>query len=131
MRMDARFDIQVDPVTSLVTIDLAGFFTIEALDRFVAARALAYRQLRCGPNQHLSLTDVREMKIQSQEIVAAFGNILADPTCASRRLAFVVASSLARMQLQRAIGERDARCFTDRDEAERWVLSGGPVARAA
>lgn len=129
--MDGRFDIHVDPVTSLVRIDLAGFFTVETLERFVATRAMAYQQLRCRPNQHLSLTDIRGMKIQSQEIVAAFGAILADPAYRSRRLAFVVASSLARMQLQRAIGTRDARCFTDPEEAERWVLSGDPVARAA
>lgn len=125
--MDGSFDIQVDSARDLVRTRLAGFFTQDTVTRFVADRAAAFRQLRCGPNQHLSLTDVREVQIQSQEIVAAFRAVLADPTYRSKRLAFVTPTSLARMQLLRAINERadgTTRCFTDPAAAERWVLTG-------
>lgn len=128
--MEAAFEIDVDPVASLVKMKLSGFFTAESFAALVAARAVAFRRLRCGPNQHLSLTDIRAMKIQSQEMVATFSTMLADPKMRSRRLAFVVASSLARIQLQRAVGSREARFFTDPVEAERWVLTGDEAAAA-
>lgn len=125
--MDGSFDIRIDPARDLVRTRLSGFFTRDTVSGFIVARAEAFRQLRCGPNQHLSLTDVRDLQIQSQEIVAAFHQVLADPTYRSKRLAFITPVSLARMQLLRAISTRadgTTRCFNDPAEAERWVLSG-------
>lgn len=121
--MDATFDIQVDPARHLVRIRLTGFFTTAAMTGFLAARADAFARLRCPVTDHLALTDVREIKIQSQAMVGAFGTLLANPSTRARRLAFVVAGTLARNQLQRAMGRRDARCFTDACVAEHWVLS--------
>lgn len=129
--MQPEFEIKVDVPHSLVRIRLAGFFDDSSLRKFMAARKSAFQQLRCGPNQHLSLTDIRGMSIQTQEVVARWGAVLADPAYRSRRLAFIVGSTLARMQLQRAIGSRDARCFTDPRAAERWVLTGDAESRAA
>ena len=129
--MAPEFKIDIDVPRSFVRIRLAGFFDDASLRRFTAARKLAFGQLRCSPNQHLSLTDIRGMAIQTQEVVSRWGTVLADPAYRSRRLAFVVASTLARMQLQRAIGSRDARCFTDPAEAEAWLLHGDAAADAA
>ena len=61
------------------------------------------------------------MKIQSQDIVAAFQDVLADPAYRSRKLAFVIAPTLARTQLLRAIGSRCVRTFDTLEEAEAWV----------
>ncbi|OQW72405.1 MAG: hypothetical protein BVN33_12985 [Proteobacteria bacterium ST_bin13] len=120
--MNAFFSIQADPANDLVKIKLKGFFTPAALQEFKDQRRIVHQQLRCGPNQHLSLADTREIAIQSQEMVAQFHAMLADPAYRSRKLAFVVASSLARMQLMRAIGSRTAQCFTDPGEAEAWLI---------
>ncbi|MEG8041203.1 STAS/SEC14 domain-containing protein [Sphingomonas sp. LR60] len=111
----------VEPHRDLVRITLAGFFTPDDVERFVAARDAAHRQLRCGPNAHVTLVDMRAMQIQSQETVTAFQQVLADPRHTSRRLAFVVARSLARLQIKRAASEREAAYFTAVDEAEAWV----------
>lgn len=129
--MDANFVITVDPARDLVRIKLKGFFTPDTLEAFVEARRVAFQQLRCGPNQHLSFTDTREIGIQSQEMVAKFHALLASPAYRSRKLAFVVASSLARMQLMRAIGSRSAQCFTDPAEAEAWLFAEEDERRAA
>lgn len=122
--MSAAYTFDVDPARDLVRIRMDGFFTVEDIHGFVAARAEAHRQLLCGPNQHLTLNDLRGMKIQSQEIVAEFRDLLAAPQYRSRRLAFVVATSLARQQLLRALASRDARCFLDIASAEAWLLTG-------
>lgn len=125
--MPATFDIVCDPDRDLIRIRSAGFYDAEDISRFLTARNVAHARLRCRRNRHVTLHDVREMKIQSQEIVGQFHAVLADPLYRSRRLAFVVASSLARMQLLRALGERTAGLFFDETAALRWLLSEEPV----
>jgi len=120
--MQSEFNITVDPDHDLVRITLRGFFEMADIERFLIARDKAHKQLRSAPNQHATLVDIRDMKIQSQEIVAAFRHVLANPAHQSRRLAFVIASTLARMQVIRAVDEREARYFGTMEEAEAWVL---------
>ena len=132
--MDGTYDITIDPVRHLVRTRLTGFFSPAIHRDYLAARAVAFQQLRCGANEHLSLTDIRDMKIQAQDIVAAFEATLADPAYRSKRLGFIVASTLARVQLQRALGDRlgnGVQCFADPPAAERGVLTGPPCGRAA
>lgn len=120
--MNANFSFRVDPAQDLVRIQMAGLFTHADISAFLEARRRAHDELRCAPNRHLTLNDLRGMKIQSQEGVAAFRDLLADPAYRSRRLAFVAAPTLARSQLMRALDGRDARCFDDPEEAEAWLL---------
>lgn len=121
--MDAIYKVEVDPVNNIVRHHLAGFFEPTDVEGYVAARNAAHSQLTSAPNQHVTLVDVRDMKIQQQDIVKAFGAVLADPRQQSRKLAFVVALSLARMQLLRATGSRTAQYFATVEEAEAWLMS--------
>jgi hypothetical protein len=82
--MGAIFKIEADPVTNLVRHYLAGFFEAADVERYVAARDAAHAKLTCGPHAHVTLVDVRDMKIQPQEIVQAFGAVLANPRYRSR-----------------------------------------------
>lgn len=123
----ASFTIDLDPARDLVRIRLSGFFSVDDVGRFQAELLLAHRRLGCahrgGP---LTINDISDMAIQSQDVVACWEAFLADPAHRSRRLAFVVGSTLARMQLQRTIRGRDAKVFTTVDEAERWLLANAP-----
>lgn len=121
--MTPQMSFDVEPQRDLVRITLAGFFTPDDVARFVAGRDAAHRQLRCAANAHNTLVDMRAMEIQAQETVAAFQQVLADPRTRSRRLAFVVARSLARMQIRRAADARDAAYFTTIEEAEAWLTA--------
>jgi hypothetical protein len=121
--MDASFSFQIDRSRDLVRIKMAGLFTPADIAAFLEGRAKAHAQLGCAPNRHITLNDVREMKIQSQEIVAAFREMLSDPAYRSRRLAFVAAPTLARGQLLRALQEREARCFDSLETAEAWLFA--------
>jgi hypothetical protein len=121
--MSATYSIDVDVARNLVRITLAGFFTAEEFAGFVAARNAAHARLTCGRNQHVTINDVRRMKIQSQDMVVAFQQMLADPAHASRRLAFVTAPTLARTQLLRALGDRGAEVFDSHAAAEAWVFA--------
>ena len=100
-----------------------GSFTPADIEDFLDARRKAHLQLRCARNQHLTINDLRGMKIQPQESVAEFQKMLGAPEYRSRRLAFVIGPTLARTQLSRALSGRDARCFQTVFEAETWLFS--------
>jgi hypothetical protein len=121
--MSANFHVEADPTRDLVRIRLSGFFTADDIEAFLEARRLAHAQLRCRPNRHLTINDVTGMKIQSQDIVAAFRDMLSAPEYQSRRLAFVTGPTLARSQLMRTLVNRTARCFDDHAAAEAWLFS--------
>ena len=121
--MSAEFTIEAEPSRDLIRIRMSGFFELEHIERFLAARRIAHRDLTCGPNRHVTLNDIRDMKIQSQEIVEAFRAMLADPAYRSRRLAFIVSPTLARTQLMRTVTGRNARIFEDFWSAEAWLFS--------
>jgi hypothetical protein len=121
--MDAQFSFQIDRVRGLIRIAMSGLFTLDNIDAFLKARAKAHAELGWPRNAHMTLNDVRGMKIQHQQVVAAFRDMLAAPEYRSRRLAFVAGPTLARSQLMRAIGGRDARCFEDPIQAEAWLMA--------
>jgi len=101
---------------------MSGLFTPSDIEDFLVARHVAHAELGCAPNMHVTLNDVRGMKIQPQESVTGFQEMLAAPDYRSRRLAFVAARTLARSQLMRALSNREARCFEDVAHAEAWLF---------
>ncbi len=121
--MSAEFSINVEPDRDLVRIVMSGFFSLDDIQAFLDARCEAHKQLRCGPNQHLTINDLRGMKVQAAEVVGAFQKMLAAPEYRSRRLAFVVTPTLARSQLMRAAAGRRPRCFASLLLAEAWIFS--------
>lgn len=120
--MSAEYRIEADPDRDLIRITMSGFFEASDIEGFLDARRVAHRQLRCGPNQHLTINDLRGMKVQSQESVEAFRQLLSAPQYRSRRLAFVIGRTLAFSQLGRALEGRDAACFEDMVLAEAWLF---------
>ena len=124
--MSAIFSIQAEPERDLIRITMAGLFTPEDIQLFYAEREIAHAKLTCGRNAHFTINDLRGMKIQPQESVAGFQQMLGAPEYRSRRLAFVIGQTLARSQLQRALAGRgpDVRCFDTVAEAEAWLFSG-------
>ena len=122
--MDAHYTFEIDRARSLVRITMSGLFTLADIDAFLGDREKAHSELGCAPNRHLTLNDLRGMKIQHQEVVTAFRDMLAAPEQRSRRLAFVAGPTLAKSQLMRALSGRDARCFEDVASAEAWLFAG-------
>jgi hypothetical protein len=120
--MVATFSITTDAAAKLVRITLAGFFAEEDVRRFVAARDAAHARLPGPLGDHLTLVDIRDMKIQPQSTVSAFADVLGDSGTQSRRIAFVVSGGLARAQLMRASGGR-GQLFPTPEAAEAWLLS--------
>jgi hypothetical protein len=121
--MAAHFTVRAEPSRDLIRITMSGFFNPDDIQAFCDARAAEHARLTCGPNQHVTLNDLRAMKVQAQDVVAAFQNLLADPAYRSRKLAFIVDRTLARSQLMRALNGRTAKCFENRVDAEQWLFA--------
>jgi hypothetical protein len=120
--MAPEIEVNVDPALDLVFVRLAGFFGPDDVARFVKVRNEAHYRLRCEQNQHLTLADIRDIKVQAQDIVALFGTVLSSPAHQSRKLAFVTASTLSRSQVRRAAEGRGARFFPDERSARDWLF---------
>ena len=122
--MTATHDIRLDPVRKLLTLTLTGFFDPAEVATVRADIAAGIAKLGCAPNRHLTLVNISDSKLQAQESVAAFGAIIVDPRFMSRKLAIVVGSSLARMQVRRILLRDDAECFASETAARSWLFSG-------
>jgi hypothetical protein len=133
--MSADFSFDVDPARDLIRITLTGFFQRDDVAALGAAHVQALARLYCPANAHVTLVDVRELKIQSQETMDAFETLLSAREQRSRRLALVVAPTLARMQVERALAARPAvQCFSSPYDAVAWLLDeseAAPLLRAA
>ena len=121
--MSDKFRIEIDRAHGLVRITMAGFYEPEDIAAFIEARAKAHAELGLPRNAHMTLNDLREMKVQSQDTVRAFQAMLTAPEYRSRKLAFVVDRNLAAMQLERTLVARDAQIFTDMASAERYLFA--------
>lgn len=129
--MTAQFTVCAEPARDLIRITLSGFFDADELAAFRDGMVAAHHDLTCGPNRHITLVDASAMKVQSQDMVAAFGGLLADTRFQSRRLAFVVDPTLLRSQVRRALDGRAAQWFGNKAAAEAWLFAAEPDTAAA
>ena len=109
---------------------MSRFFKVGDIACFEVALEREDRHLGCGPNNHCTLVDMREMMIQSQASVEAFAKLLANASYASRRIAFVVEVGLAHAQVRRAAKGRNARFFESFEQAEVWLRQPSIVVRS-
>jgi hypothetical protein len=127
--MDAAYTFDVDPSRDYVRLRMSGFFEPEDMPGFIESRRDAHARLTCPAHAHVTLVDIRDLKIQSRDVVDAFSGMLAVPTYHARRLAFAVVPGLLRTQLARAIaGREDVRTFESIRMAEAWLFAPGIAA---
>jgi len=124
----AQFSIDVIG-GQLLRYRLSGFFATDDLPRFRREIDAAFRRLTCPPNTHVSLLNVSECALQSQAVIAGFEQLLARSDRRARRTAFVLESSLARMQVRRLLPVRpDTAMFEDEASAFAWLRDGQVLA---
>jgi hypothetical protein len=120
--MQPTYSITIDPARSLLRMAVSGFFDRPTVERLVLDRNAAVDRLGCGRNRHVTLCDLTQHELSSPEIVAEFRAMVGDPRYASRRLAFIIAGALARLQIRRIAERADVGYFTSIAEAEAWLF---------
>jgi hypothetical protein len=124
--MAGQYHIALVPERSLVRLTMGGFYEEHEVRLLAAAFADAVSELASAPNQHVTICDIRQMAIQSQETVRAFTRMMGSNEVRSRRLAFVTARSLSRMQARRLTDRPGVAFFDDLAAAEAWLEIAPP-----
>jgi hypothetical protein len=101
---------------------MGGFFDSDTITRMRATLVDVIARLPCPANSHLTLCDIREMKIQSQERVEEFTRLVGADEIRSSRLAFVTGTSLARLQARRLTAREGVGFFSDPASARDWLF---------
>lgn len=128
--MQGKYQVTAVP-PDLMIHRLSGFFDVRMIQDLARDVGAAFRKLRCGPNEHVSLINVSECALQSQDAFAAFQELLARPEWKGRRVGFVLANPLARMQVRRLIADRpEAEMFETEEAALAWIRTAPPRAAA-
>jgi hypothetical protein len=121
--MSASYSVNPERENNLLVVTLYGFFSVEDIALLRADLLRGIESLGCRPGQHLALHDIRDCKIQSQEVVNALRAMSDEKHVVARRLAIVAGNSLMRMQLKRILVGRDCRIFEDLGWARHWLLA--------
>lgn len=119
--MSGRFEIEAVRDLSLIRIVMGGFFDSATIVRMRTDLGKAIATLSCRANDHITLCDIRAMNIQSQEQVGEFSRLVGSGDIRSRRLAFVTATGLARIQARRLTNREGVEFFSDPDAALTWL----------
>ena len=119
------FEIETSRPDRVIFLRMSGAFTVEEARACAAAKEAAVDDLGPPYEAHSTLVDVRDFRIQPQEIFAIFTNFVATTKHKSRKIAIVGGEGTARMQFRR-VAEReplreDMRFFTEVQHARHWL----------
>ena len=119
------FEIKTNHAERLIYLRMSESFSIDEARACAAAKETAVDRLGAPFDDHSTLLDVRDFRIQPQDIFSIFTNFVAMTKHKSRKIAILGGEGSARMQFRR-VAEReplrgDMRFFTAIAEAEDWL----------
>lgn len=121
--MKGWFAVTAERDVHLIRLTMGGFFDSATIQQLRAALVEAVSSLSCAPNMHVTLCDIRQMDIQSQERVGEFSRLVGSDDIRSQKLAFVTAKSLARLQAKRLTSREGVEFFGDMESALAWLMT--------
>lgn len=124
-----EFVIDQDGVLTAIT---RGFWTVEIARAYREALLGHLHELRAKHGLALLLVDGRESAVQPTEVVEFLSNFEAEFLLGEHdRSAYIVPSSLAKLQAKRVIKGERAQCFLSEHAAKTWLLAGRAERAAA
>lgn len=116
-----KFELQPPGVLHVQT---SGFWTVEDANAYMTELRERAESLRRSQGYAMVVVDGRDSAVQSAEVMARVANIQEVLIAAPRdRAAYVVESSLAKMQAQRLSTTDQLKVFISPDAARTWVLA--------
>jgi len=118
--------IHVDLSRKMVDLRIGGLISAEDAAWIGEELRAAIRALGSDVGKHVTLYDASSVQVVPQETVELIKQTLDNPEVRkiwARKIAFVVSTTLARMQAQRLREVRpDIGVFDDRDSAIAWLM---------
>jgi hypothetical protein len=127
MSLNVRHKVTLDPVTRLLIVEMSGLVSPEDAGWIGEEVRAAIRSLGEHVGSHVTLYDVAGVPVVPPATVALLQHTFSNPAVRAlwaRKVAFVVGTALARMQVQRLKEVReDIGVFDDRQAAIDWLLA--------
>lgn len=122
------FEIESSQADRIISLRMSGVFTLDDARACAAAKEAEVDRLGPPYDAHSTLLDVRDLRVQTQDIFAVFTDFVASTRHKSRKIAIVGGEGTARMQFRR-VAEREPlregiRFFTLACEARDWLEEG-------
>ena len=122
------YRIDVDSARALVTVDVAGFWTVDTIGPFARDLGAAVRRLN-ATDRHALVVGFDEADIAPGPVIEALRHLVVAGPTRARRMALYTASALKRLQVKRIADAREmAMVFTTRQEAEDWACARDSLA---
>ncbi len=112
-----------DADDGIFTITLAGLWTMETVDRYVAATQALRAAAPPGVTAERTLVDLRQAQLHVREVAEALSVSMRRGADDIRRTAVVVRSALDALQALRISPARETRSFTDIAAARAWLIA--------
>jgi hypothetical protein len=115
--------ISAEPERVLVRATMGGLLTIADVERFSADEQAAVREMGLGSGEFDLLVETQGSVVQTQEVMEAFANLLANSPLKARKIATVRQGALTRMQSRRIANVRsNYEVFGTVEEADAWLM---------
>lgn len=116
------YTLTIDPARKLCNVRCDGMLSPDEIARFYAEQRAGLTAAGCRPGDHLTLCDMRDFPIQTQE---SFARILKESGSAigPRRAAMVTGTGPVRLQLRRLAKRGRIELFETIEAAEAWLFA--------
>lgn len=115
------FSVRRDVATGIVYVTGEGFWTVADIDRHFEKLGNSVKSARTAADHVRALVDLRGAATQSPELVSHLANRAGAVYAEGDRIAIVVGSSLAKMQMRRVVQRAEFEIFLAPDAAETWL----------
>ncbi|MDR6147398.1 hypothetical protein QE363_003191 [Sphingomonas sp. SORGH_AS870] len=124
MKVHSMYKVTVDLERGYFEVTTHGFWTLDTMADFTRELEQTIRRIRATGRSPVSLCDYSNAMVQSQEVVAAFVQMMESPSVRSGRVAVYTKGALTKFQAERANQNHDEfRFFTDKDETRAWLFA--------
>jgi len=128
MEHDEMYGLTVDLERGYFEVKPHGFWTLDTMAAFAGELERTVRRIRATGRTPVSLCDLSDAMVQSQEVIDAFLRMMENPAVRSARVAVYTSAALTKLQAMRASQPHDEfRFFNDKDEARAWLFALGEV----
>ena len=129
------FEIETNRADRTIFLRMHGILTLEDAHACAAAKEAEVDSLGPPYDDHVTLLDIRDLRVHPQDVFGVFTSFVANTKYKSRKIAIVGGEGTARMQFRRVAETQPLRegirFFTLVDEARDWLEEGDAQADAA
>jgi hypothetical protein len=115
------YEISLDKDRKLLRAVFTGLWDIQTLDRYEVEREAAVRGAGWRSGEYDYLLDLRGHPVQPKEVAAKGDEHYRNFQPRPRKLALIVTSALARMQVTRVVKGTQERFFDNEEAALDWL----------